>query len=129
MGCTCLRKTGRQQHCRASLPSPDWGKVSQGVSRVMTVHCPACAAGEPVWKVVLRTGGGPTGTLAGFHEPQGRHKAVGGRATSGPERLDFRFKQGIAATGAEIGGQGRVANRKMRWGERVLVGDKGKVAP
>jgi len=47
-------------------------------------------------------------------------RSAGAEATLAPEFLAFYFKQGIAATGAEIGRQWRVAHDKMRCGEWVL---------
>ena len=50
---------------------------------------------------------------------------------SGPAPLAvllLRGKQGIAATGAKIGREGRVADRKMREGQQILVGHQREVA-
>src|SRR6516165_1345122 len=72
------------------------------------------------------SGGLPRGALVPAVMP-----ALPRVSLSGPAPLAgllLRGKQGIAATGAKIGREGRVADRKMREGQPILVGHKREVA-
>src|SRR5690349_1107558 len=51
-------------------------------------------------------------------------RVAGAEVTSAPEFLAVHFKESIAATGAEIGRQWRMAHDKMWCGKWGLVGDE-----